>query len=117
MGVETVIMSIFGISLSIGGLAFFLISSLIIKRILELFPNAKMTRDWKILFVLVLFFSFGYVINIVLLIMQIVGFDVSLIIPIMTAFVYLFGGLFVFLIVRLSYRTYKVILEAAEEGE
>ncbi|MFX1451238.1 MAG: hypothetical protein ACFFCM_10375 [Promethearchaeota archaeon] len=81
----------------------------IVLKILKLFPKAKMTRDWKIINILIIFFLIGYAINILAVILEL-----SPILIIMQAFVYAFGALFVLIVVRLSYKTYKILIEAAE---
>ena len=92
------------------GIAIFLICLLIIKKILQLFPKAKMRKDWKIISLLIIIFIGGYFVNILAIILELVD-----ILVIMQAFVYLFGAIFVFLVIDLSYRTYKLILESAAE--
>ncbi|MHA1894599.1 MAG: hypothetical protein ACTSX4_08870, partial [Candidatus Helarchaeota archaeon] len=85
---------------SIIGILIFTYGEYLVIKILELFPKAKMRRDWKIIFILIIFFICGYVINIISLLCEI-----TLIITFMQAFVYIFGAIFVFIVIRLSYKT------------
>ncbi|MHA1268452.1 MAG: hypothetical protein ACTSPY_01575 [Candidatus Helarchaeota archaeon] len=98
------------ITCSIIGIVIFIYCILIIKKILNLFPKAKMRREWSISAILVGIFTGGYIINIIGILL-----NIEFILDIMQSFVYLFGAIFVFIIVRLSYKTYKLILESAKE--
>ncbi|MHA1784498.1 MAG: hypothetical protein ACTSVE_04830 [Candidatus Helarchaeota archaeon] len=94
---------------SIIGILIFIYGEYLVIKILELFPKAKMRRDWKIIFILIVFFIGGYVVNIISLLCEI-----TLIITFMQAFVYIFGAIFVFIVIRLSYKTYKILIETAQ---
>ncbi|MGV9171244.1 MAG: hypothetical protein ACOC44_04635 [Promethearchaeia archaeon] len=91
---------------SIGGVTFFIISLLIIKKIKALFPGANVIKKWVIIQSLIILFLFGYLFNIIFL-----AIDAMNLVNIMTAIVYIFGALFVLIVVNLSYKTYKVIIE------
>lgn len=95
----------FSLFCSIGGIAFFIISLLIISKIKELFPASKLIKKWVIIQVLILLFLCGYVFNIIFL-----ALGLTAITNIMVAIVYIFGGFFVLIIVNLSYKTYREIL-------
>ncbi|MFW9783687.1 MAG: hypothetical protein ACFFFB_15490 [Candidatus Heimdallarchaeota archaeon] len=96
---------------SIGGIIFFIISLILIRKIKKLFPGSKVTKKWMLRELLIIIFLFGYAFNIAFLIMQL-----NAIIPIMTALVYFFGGIFVYIIIKLVYNTYKtILLEYAEK--
>ncbi|TXT53333.1 MAG: conserved membrane protein of unknown function [Promethearchaeota archaeon] len=95
----------FGVFCSIGGIVFFIYSLTIIKKIKELFPQSEIIKKWKVLQVLIYIFLFGYVVNIVSLFL---GWDELIIY--MTSTVYLFGAIFVLLIINLSFKTYKTII-------
>ena len=90
---------------SIGGIILFLYSLYIIKKIRALFPGTKLIKKWIIIQALIILFLFGYVFNIIFL-----GLGFIDIVTIMTAIVYIFGALFVLIVVNLSYKTYKLIL-------
>ena len=90
---------------SIGGVTFFIISLLIISKIKQLFPGAPIIKKWKVIQTLIILFLFGYVFNILFLYLDFIA-----IVQIMTAIVYIFGGLFVLIIVNLSFKTYKSIV-------
>ncbi|MFX1310446.1 MAG: hypothetical protein ACFE8C_12160 [Promethearchaeota archaeon] len=95
----------FSLFCSIGGIIFFIISLLIVVRIKQLFPATKLVKKWVIIQVLIVLFLGGYVFNIIFL-----ALEMTAITNIMVAIVYIFGGLFVLIIVNLSYKTYKEIL-------
>ncbi|MFX0023238.1 MAG: hypothetical protein ACFE9S_13005 [Candidatus Hermodarchaeota archaeon] len=95
----------FSLFCSIGGIAFFLISLLIIRKIKELFPATKLIKKWIIIQVLIFVFLGGYVANIIFL-----ALELTIVTNIMVAIVYIFGALFVLLVVNLSYKTYKEIV-------
>lgn len=90
---------------SLGGIGFFIYSLLIIKRITDLFPSGSVGRKWNFIRILIFLFLGGYVVNIVFLAIGSVE-----IVLFMTAIVYIFGGLFVFIIIDLAFNTYKLIL-------
>lgn len=90
---------------SLVGIVFFIYSSIIIKRIRELFPGTNIIKRWSRIQVLIIFFLIGYVFNIIALFLEL-----SELIMIMTAMVYIFGGFFVFYIINLSYKTYKLVV-------
>lgn len=94
------------------GACLFIYSVLIINSILTLFPKAKIRKDWKIIDVLIIFFLLGYIVNIIA-----VSFEISSILIIMQAFVYAFGALFVLIVVRLSHKTYKILISTAGSKE
>ncbi|TFG21574.1 MAG: hypothetical protein EU529_13170 [Promethearchaeota archaeon] len=90
---------------SIGGIVFFLYSLYIIKRIKELFPGTRIIKKWYAIQALIILFLVGYVVNIIFLALEYIE-----IVTIMTAIVYIFGAIFVLIVVDLSYKTYKLIL-------
>jgi len=94
------------------GICLFLICLLIVKKILDLFPKAKMRKDWKVIAILILIFTAGYGVNILAILLELAD-----VLVIMQAFVYLFGAVFVLLVIQLSYRTYKLIVKSAQEQE
>ncbi|MFW9896517.1 MAG: hypothetical protein ACFFD7_11990 [Candidatus Thorarchaeota archaeon] len=101
----------FNLGCSIGGIIFFIYSLILIRKIKRLFPGSKITKKWFLRELLIIIFLAGYILNILFLILQLTE-----IITIMTALVYIFGGLFVFIIIKLVYNTYKtILLEYAEK--
>lgn len=98
------------ISCAIIGATIFGLCIVMVIKIIKLFPNAKMTKDWKIINILIIFFLFAYLLNIIAVIQ-----NWTSILLIMQALVYLFGAIFVFIVVRLSLKTYKLLLETAKE--
>ncbi len=102
----------FSLICSIGGITFFVISLIIITKIKALFPGANLIKKWKKIQALIILFLFGYAFNITFLYLNAMEIiDATEIIALMTAIVYVFGGLFVLIIVNLSYKTYKLIIE------
>ena len=95
----------FSLICSIGGVTFFIISLFIITKIKSMFPGANIIKKWVTIQALIILFLFGYVFNIIFL-----WLELLVIVNIMTAIVYIFGAIFVFLVVNLSYKTYKSIL-------
>ena len=102
----------FSLVCSIGGIVFFVISLFIILKIRELFPATRLVKRWTIIMILIVLFLFGYVFNIIFLALEIVAIT-----NIMVAIVYIFGGLFVLIVVNLSYRTYKEIILGSSSKE
>lgn len=100
----------FNLVCSIGGIGFFIYSLIITKNIKALFPASNIIRKWIIIQILIVFFLIGYVFNILFL-----ALDQVELLSIMVALVYVFGGLFVALIINLSYKTYKLLLESSSE--
>jgi len=95
----------FSLICSLGGVTFFIISLLIISKIKKLFPATNLRKKWVIIQGLIILFLFGYMVNIVVMVLQLTEIG-----AIMVAIVYIFGGLFVLIVVNLSYKTYKTIL-------
>ncbi|MFX0006967.1 MAG: hypothetical protein ACFFA7_05125 [Promethearchaeota archaeon] len=93
------------ITCSIGGIIFFIYSLIIIRKIKKLFPGSKVTKKWMLRELLIIIFLVGYLLNIMFLILE-----WTEVISFMTAFVYFFGGIFVLIIIKLVYNTYKTIL-------
>lgn len=102
----------FSLFCSIGGIAFFIISLLLISKIKELFPATKLIKKWVIIQILILLFLCGYVLNIIFLSLQLT--DIT---NIMVAIVYIFGALFVLIVVNLSYKTYREIVLGSSKKE
>lgn len=100
----------FNLVCSIGGIVFFIYSLILIGKIKRLFPGSKITKKWLLRELLIILFLAGYILNIIFLVLQLTE-----IITIMTALVYIFGGLFVFIIIKLVYNTYKTILLEYDE--
>ncbi|MFX1518317.1 MAG: hypothetical protein ACFFCD_00115 [Promethearchaeota archaeon] len=99
-----------GIAFSVVGIVLFLYCVVVVRKILNLFPKAKMRTDWMIIGILIIFFVIGYGVNIWALITNNLP-----VLTFMQSFVYLFGAIFVLVVIQLSYRTYKIIVKSAEE--
>jgi O-antigen/teichoic acid export membrane protein len=99
-----------GTAFSVIGMILFLYCLVVVRKILDLFPKAKMRKDWMIIGILIAFFAIGYAVNIWALLANNLPVQTF-----MQSFVYLFGAIFVFVVIQLSFRTYKLILKSAEE--
>jgi hypothetical protein len=98
---------IFTIIACVIGIIDFVICFVVMLKIISLFPkDAKISRYWKIAFSLVALFTIGYIVAIVS-----ISLDFEIINQIMTPIVYVFGSLFVLIMVLLSLRTYKMIIK------
>jgi hypothetical protein len=95
----------FNLVCSLGGMAFFIISLIIIRKIKNLFPGGNITKKWIVIQGLIILFLVGYVLNIVFLALELTAY-----VQFFTALVYIFGALFVLIIVHLSFKTYKLII-------
>ncbi|MFX1338554.1 MAG: hypothetical protein ACFFDK_08080 [Promethearchaeota archaeon] len=90
---------------SIISIIFFVYSLILVKNVKELFPSTIIIKKWFIIQTPIVLFLLGYIFNIMLLLLE----KTELII-FMVAIVYIFGGLFVALVIRLVFKTYKTIL-------
>jgi len=97
---------------SIRGVILFIVSLLLVGKIKKLFPGARILKKWNIIQILIYIFLVGYVSNIVFLFLEITN-----VVLVMTAIVYIFGGFFVYLVINLTYKTYKVIIEESDNEE
>ena len=87
------------------GIIVFGISFYFMIKIISLFPKeATISKYWKIALSLVVLFTLGYVLAIVG-----AAVDIDVLNQIITPIVYLFGSIFVLIMVLLSLRTYKMI--------
>ncbi|TFF89790.1 MAG: hypothetical protein EU548_06305 [Promethearchaeota archaeon] len=102
----------FSLICSLSGVLFFIIALFLITKIKNLFPGSNLIKKWVIIQVLIILFLFGYVFNIIFLAM-----NLTEITSIMVAIVYIFGALFVLIVVNLSYNTYKLILLGKSKKE
>jgi len=95
---------------SLIGIVLFIYSSLKIFNIMSLLPKESKTRSyWLYALVLVVLFGLGYLFSIIAVLVNQKTFLDSI-----TPFIYLFGSFFVLIVVLVSFRTYKAILESAE---
>ena len=100
IGIFTIITSLLGIFL-------FFISLFFCWKILELFQKeAKIKRYWLLASALLIIFIYCYLTAIVSVIMENTDIQ-ALIVPI----VYLFGGIFVFVMITVCYKTYSTIIK------
>ena len=102
---------LFSILASIFGILLFLYSTLVAMNIIKLLPEqSKAKKNWYLAVVLIVLFLFGYVGNILSIILPELSGMREYMIPV----VYIFGAIFVVIMTTLSLRTYKIILESTE---
>lgn len=100
--------SILTIIFCVVGIIAFMLSLYIIVKIRDMFPQgAKIKNYWNVALCLIVLFTAGYVVAIIGL--SVTGLQIMN--QVMVPIVYLLGSLFVLLIVRLSYQTYKMVLK------
>ena len=99
------LISLMTIASSIVGIVFFICSYLIVIKIKTIFPTGKVRKKWSLIQLLLILFLIGYLVSIIFNIIENVE-----VVFIMTAIVYIFGGLFVFIVINLSYKTYSLIV-------
>ena len=95
-----------------GGLCLFAASLIYIQQINRLIARAKIKRSWEYVRALVIFFCVGYVVSLAAILIE--ATDV---LTFMATFVYFFGALFVLIVMRLSHRTYELIISSVEEPD
>ena len=94
---------------SLGGIFFFLYSLVLIRKIKKLFPKGSVSKKWLFRQLLIIIFLFGYMFNIIFHFYELTEF-----LEYMTILVYLFGGVFVFVIIKLVHKTYDTILKQSK---
>ena len=100
----------FYLTASFIGILIFAYSGIKIRDIMNLLPKESKTRTyWFYAITLIVLFILGYLFSIVAILTGYQDFLNSI-----TPIIYLFGALFVFIMVTVSLRTYKAILESAE---
>lgn len=97
---------------SIVGAILFIVSLKIEINIIEKLRHTKAYKKWFVILILTIFFLIGYVINIYSLIVG--STEIQLIFE---ALIFLFGAIFLLIVVYISYSTYKIIFEEAEKAE
>ena len=93
-----------------GGLCLFAASLYYIQQIHRLIARAKIKKSWEVVRALVLFFCVGYVVS-----LAAIFINATDLLTLMAIFVYFFGALFVLIVMRLSHRTYELIISSVEE--
>ena len=102
---------LFSIGASIFGILLFLYSAWVAMNIIKLLPEqSKAKQNWYLAVVLIILFLFGYVVNILSIMLPELSGAREYMVPI----VYIFGAVFVVIMTTLSLRTYKIILESTE---
>lgn len=100
----------FYIVASIIGLVIFAYSALKVQGIMNLLPKESKTKTyWLYALGLIFLFMLGYLFSILVIFTNNKAF-----LDTITPVIYIFGAVFVFIMVTISFRTYKVILESAE---
>lgn len=96
------------VSSIVGALIFFIGIYYEIK-IIRTLKKIKKPREWQILTLLTAFFISGYVINIVSIFLEMTALQ-----ALFSGLVYLFGAIFLVMVIYISHKTYTLIFEAAE---
>lgn len=109
--IEIGIFGIMNVVCAVFGAIIFIFSIKSVIEIINMFPEAKMTQNWKIIQILIYFFLLGYSVNIIA-----VFLGLTEVLLFMQAFVYLFGAVFVYMVVSLSRKTYSIILESSKDN-
>ena len=92
------------------GILVFFYSGLKILNIIKLLPKESKTRTyWLYAISLIVLFGIGYLFSIIAVLT-----DNKNILDSVMPVIYLFGSIFVLIVVLVSFRTYKAILESAE---
>jgi len=93
------------------GAILFIVAVVFELKIINKLKQIKKPVSWNFLTFFTIFFFLGYVVNIVSIIFEYVEIQ-----QIFGALVFLFGGVFVLLIIIVSFNTYGAIFEAAESS-
>ncbi|QEE16937.1 hypothetical protein DSAG12_02768 [Promethearchaeum syntrophicum] len=91
------------------GAVLFLVAVIFELKIIKKLKQIKKSVSWNILTFFTIFFILGYVVNIV----SIIG-EFLVLQQVFGALVFLFGAIFLLLIIIVSYNTYGAIFDAAE---
>lgn len=94
---------------SIIGAMIFVVAIYFEAKIIQRLKKIKKPREWQILTLFTAFFIAGYVINIVSIILEL-----SLLQALFGGLVYLFGAIFLVMVIYISHKTYTLIFDAAE---
>ncbi|MHA1448828.1 MAG: hypothetical protein ACTSP4_05335 [Candidatus Hodarchaeales archaeon] len=110
MAGDLLIYQLISVMCSAIGFALIVSSFFYIRSTLAILKKAKIYKRWRIIQYLTIFFSFGYLGNIILV------FFVDLpSLLLLQGFIYLFGAIFVLLVLSTANKTYKVIYDIAGE--
>ena len=101
---------ILSITSSIIGAVLFIYAIKIEMEIIGRLKQLKNPNKWKFAMGFTAFFTIGYIINILCIVM---GWELAK--EIFGALVFLFGAIFLVLVISISNKTYKAIFNAAEE--
>ena len=94
---------------SIIGAGLFVVAAFYEVQIIKKLDQLKKANKWKIALGLTLFFFVGYIVSVV----GVLDNNIVLL-QIFNALVYLFGAIFLLLVIMISFRTYSVIFDVAE---
>lgn len=102
--------SYFFIGSSIFGLLVFGYSVFKVLDIIKLLPKESKTKQyWNYAIILIILFMLGYLFSIF-----VIATENTSLLDTITPIIYILGSIFVFIMVTVSLRTYKAILESAE---
>lgn len=94
---------------SVIGAGLFVVAAFYEVQIIKKLDQLKKANKWKIALGLTLFFFVGYIVSVV----GVLDNNIVLL-QIFNALVYLFGAIFLLLVIMISFRTYSVIFDVAE---
>ena len=105
-----------GIIFSIITIAIVVVSILMISKIFKLLPKAKINKQWKLLRILLVIFIGGNIVN---AISFIIVTDMALHMMLMNVQTIMatIGAVFVLIVIRLSIKTYNLIVSSAARKE
>lgn len=94
---------------SIIGAGLFVVAASYEVQIIKKLDQLKKANKWKIALGLTMFFFIGYIVSIIGVLDE-----NMLLLQVFNALVYLFGAVFLLLVIMISFRTYSVIFDVAE---
>ena len=100
---------IVSLTCSIIGAIIFVVAIYYEIKIIKKLSKIKKPREWQILTFFTAFFIAGYVINIVSILLE-----MTLLQALFGGLVYLFGAVFLVIVIFISHKTYTLIFDAAE---
>ncbi len=87
------------------GIAFFILCFILIEKIIKLFPGGKIVKKWRVMQLLLILFSVIYIVDWFFWI-----YDFHNALFIIGGIIRISTGILIALIIRLFYKTYKIIL-------
>ena len=101
-----------GVFFSLATVCILVISVLMISRIFKLLPKAKINKQWKLLRILIIIFITGNIVNATSYII-VKDMNIHMILMYFQTVMSTIGAVFVLIVIRLSIKTYNLIVESA----